>query len=131
MKIHGIGIDLVKVSRIASALQKQGQRFMQRCFTQAEVDYCSARGAASAQSFAGRWAAKEAVAKAFGTGIGQDMGMHEIEITNLPSGQPVVTLHGHAKSHADKLRVAEVKISLTHTDDDAAAYAMVLLHEDS
>ena len=128
MKVLGIGTDLVETSRIAKLIETHGERFLHRCFTQAEIDYCRSH-ANSNQSFAARWAAKESIAKAFGTGIGAELALTELEITKLPSGQPIVQLHAGSQAFALSLGVTEVKISLTHTQDYAAAYAMVLIDE--
>jgi holo-[acyl-carrier protein] synthase len=125
MNVYGIGIDLVETKRIAKLIETHGERFLHRCFTQAEIDYCQSH-ANSNQSFAARWAAKEAVAKAFGTGIGAELALTELEVIKLPSGQPAIQLHAGSQAFANRLGVTEVKISLTHTQDHAAAYAMVL-----
>ena len=76
-----------------------------------------------------RRGAKEAIAKAFGTGIGLEMSLVELEIVKLPSGQPSVVLHGNAHAHAQSIGMLEIKISLTHTEHYAAAYALVLVGE--
>ena len=126
MNIYGIGIDLVETARIASALERLGDSFLKRCFTESEIAYCQ-RHANASLPFAARWAAKEAIAKAFGTGIGPKISLVELEIARTPSGQPTVVLHGNALQHAQTIGVREIKISLTHTEHYAAAYAMVLV----
>ena len=126
MNILGIGTDLVETARIASALDRLGDSFLKRCFTESEIAYCQ-RHANASLPFAARWAAKEAIAKAFGTGIGPEMSLVELEIVKLPSGQPTVVLHGNALKHAQNIGVVEIKISLTHTEHYAAAYALVLV----
>ena len=128
MNIYGIGTDLVETARIASALERLGDSFLKRCFTESEIAYCQ-RHANAALPFAARWAAKEAIAKAFGTGIGLEMSLVELEIVKLPSGQPSVVLHGNAHAHAQSIGTLEIKISLTHTEHYAAAYALVLVGE--
>lgn len=125
MNVYGIGTDLVETARIAKSLERQGDAFLKRCFTGGEIAYCQ-RHANSSLPFAARWAAKEAVAKAFGTGIGAEMSLVEIEVVNLPGGQPSVVLHGNALAHATMLGVREVKLSLTHTEHYAAAFAVAL-----
>jgi holo-[acyl-carrier protein] synthase len=125
MKILGIGADLIETARLARIIARQGESFLRRCFTDGEIGYCQAH-AAPELPFAARFAAKEAIAKAFGTGIGERMNWTDLEIAKLPSGQPVVTLHGAAREFADSLRVVEIKVSLTHTENYAAAYAMVI-----
>ncbi len=123
MNIYGIGVDLVETKRIARALTQEG--FVERCFTAAEAAYCGAH-ARSAQSYAARWAAKEAVAKAFGTGIGAAMSLTEIEVVPLPSGQPRIVLNGNAARHAAAVGVREIHLSLTHTEQYAAAYVIAI-----
>jgi holo-[acyl-carrier protein] synthase len=123
--IYGIGIDIVETERIGRAIERQGDRFLSRCFTAEEVEYCRSHGASN-QSFAARFAAKEAVSKAFGTGIGEKMSFNDIEVTRDPSGKPGIRLHRAAAEHAQELGVLEVKVSLSHTANYATAYAMVL-----
>lgn len=129
MNIYGIGIDLVETARIAGSIERHGDHFLNRCFTAGELAACGNHSQTNLK-LAARWAAKEAVSKAFGTGIGAAMSLTEIEIINLPSGQPTVQLHGNAQSHAASLGVREIKISLTHTAHYAAAYAMVIVTGD-
>ena len=119
------GIDLVDVPRIAAAIAKSGDAFLRRVFTSAERAYCD-QLANPAPSYAARWAAKEAVAKAFGTGIGHHAAMHEIEVLRSPDGQPSIRLHGAAAATAARLHIASISLSLTHTDLLAAA--VVILH---
>ena len=118
------GIDLVETARIARAIERQGEAFLKRVFTPAERAYCESH-ANSAASYAARWAAKEAVAKAFGTGIGADAALVEIEVVREASGQPIIKLHGTAAALAARMGVKEVRISLTHTEHYAAAFAVV------
>ena len=118
------GIDLVETSRIAGAIERQGEAFLRRVFTDGERAFCAAR-AQSHASYAARWAAKEAVAKAFGTGIGEAAALTEIEVWNDESGQPHIRLHGAAAATAARLGISAVRISLTHTEHYAAAFAVV------
>lgn len=118
------GIDLVETARIARAIERQGDAFLRRVFTSAERAYCESQ-AHSAASFAARWAAKEAVAKALGTGIGAEASLVEIEVVRSESGQPLILLHGTAASAAARMGVKEVRISLTHTEHYAAAFAVL------
>jgi holo-[acyl-carrier protein] synthase len=124
--IYGVGIDIVETDRIHRVLERQGDRFLHRCFTEAEIAYCRSHGVPN-QSFAARFAAKEAVSKAFGTGIGEKMSFLDIEVTRDAAGKPGVLLHRAAADFAKELGVLEVKISLSHTTSYAAAYALVLL----
>ena len=118
MKLNGVGIDLVEVPRIREMLEKHGQRFKERTFTAAEIAYCDAR-AEPAMHYAARFAAKEAVAKALGTGIwAEGVNWKDIEVGREASGKPVIILHGMAKEHAGE---AACLVSLTHTRDLAMA----------
>ena len=125
MNIHGIGIDVVEVDRIAAAMEKSGEAFLTRAFTLAERDYCRSH-ARPAIHFAARFAAKEAISKAFGTGIGKHAGLLEIEILNTTAGAPVVHLHGAAAAFAAAQGISQVLISLSHTRQYAAANAIAV-----
>ena len=118
------GIDLVETARISRAIERQGEAFLKRVFTSAERAYCESH-ANSAGSYAARWAAKEAVAKALGTGIGAEASLVEIEVIRSESGQPHIKLHGTAAALAARMGVKEVRISLTHTEHYAAAFAVL------
>ena len=119
------GIDLVECERIARAIAQQGEAFLARVFTAAERAYCEGH-ARNAQSFAARWAAKEAVAKALGCGIGAGASLVEIEVTRDDDGQPGIQLHGTAAATAAALGVHEIRLSLTHTEHYAAAFAVIV-----
>jgi holo-[acyl-carrier protein] synthase len=125
MRLIGIGIDVVEVDRIADALERHGEAFRDRIFTADERAYCSSQKR-PALHYAARFAAKEAVAKAFGTGIGKDLGWLDMEIIRRPSGQPALQLSGIGKAYAEANGIAEIKISLTHARDYAAANAVAL-----
>lgn len=119
-RVLGVGMDLVEVHRIAKAIERQGAAFLKRVFTQREREYCEGK-AKSAQHFAVRFAAKEAVSKAFGTGIGADIGFLDIEVNNQQSGAPGITLLGKGRLLAEARGVSEVLVSLTHTEQIAGA----------
>lgn len=125
MRIHGIGTDLVEVERIAASVEKLGAAFLERVFTATERDYCLGH-ARPAVHLAARFAAKEAVAKAFGTGIGRHAGLTDIEIVNGPEGAPAVRLHGAAAAFAAANGIDRVLVSLTHTQTCAAANAVAV-----
>jgi len=125
MRLIGIGIDVVEVDRIADAIERHGEPFVARIFTPGERAYCEAQKR-PALHFAARFAAKEAIAKAFGTGIGKDLGWLDMEIVRRPSGEPAVELTGTGKAYAASAGIAEVKISLTHARDYAAANAVAV-----
>lgn len=126
MNVRGIGIDLVEVSRIESALARHGPAFLDRIFTAGEQAYCRGRGGAAAVHYAARFAAKEAVAKALGCGIGARAGWLELEVVRGDGGAPGVRLHGAAAAHALAIGVESVWLSLTHTRGHAAAQAVAV-----
>jgi holo-[acyl-carrier protein] synthase len=113
-------VDIVETARIDHSLERFGERFLQRVFTAGEMEYCQSMKF-PARHFAARFAAKEAVSKAFGTGIGKAMGWRDIDVHRKESGEPFVVLEGGAKQLAAERGVAKVWISLSHTDHHAAA----------
>jgi holo-[acyl-carrier protein] synthase len=123
-RVLGIGVDVVETVRIESSLERFGDRFLQRVFTEAEIEYCTSMKF-PARHFAARFAAKEAVSKAFGTGIGVTMGWKEIEVKRKATGEPFIQLHGAAREHAELLKVTEVFASLSHSDNYSVANAVV------
>jgi holo-[acyl-carrier protein] synthase len=123
--LFGIGIDVVETARIRDAIERHGGRFLARVFTDDEVRYCQARRFPEL-AFGARFAAKEAVAKALGTGFGADVGWRDVEVVHTASGAPEVRLHGPAADFVAKHGVTEVKVSLTHTEHYAAANAVAV-----
>ena len=113
-----LGIDIIKVDRIRAAIDKFGARFSGRVLTSAENRYVRGRP----ETFAGRWAAKEAVSKVLGLGV-RGIGWRDIEIERMPTGQPSVRLHGRAASRAEQLGMARIAVSITHEADYAVAIA--------
>ena len=113
-----LGIDIIKVERIANALKKHGDRFPRRVLTEAEHRYVRNRP----ENFAGRWAAKEAVSKVLGLGV-RGVGWTEIEIIRLPTGAPVARLHGRAARRAEQLGMGRIAVSISHEGDYAVAIA--------
>jgi holo-[acyl-carrier protein] synthase len=122
--VLGIGIDIVEVPRIRAAWERHGTRFLERILVADEIAYCTAQSD-PAPSLAARFAAKEAVSKAFGTGIGEKLGWHDIEVVRLESGQPAVRLRGGGESLMAERGARSVHLSLTHTAGYAAAVAVV------
>lgn len=114
-----VGVDLIDVIRVEQALTRYGERFLRRCFTPDEQVYC----AAHAERLAVRLAAKEAVGKALGTGIG-DVGWLEIEVAGDERGRPVLQLHGEAARLAESLGLCQWEISLSHTATQAIAFVV-------
>jgi holo-[acyl-carrier protein] synthase len=122
--IVGIGVDLVAVARLESALGAWGARLERRLFTEAEAAFCRAQRA-SAAAFAARFAAKEAFAKALGTGVTAGLRWPEIEVTRDAAGRPGLALHGAAERAARARGVRGAHLSLSH--DRGAAVAVVVL----
>ena len=113
------GIDIIEISRLDEVNPAIRQRFIQRVFTADEI----AQTRDHTEALTGLFAAKEAVSKALGTGIGQ-VYWQDIEILHLPTGQPVVKLHGHAKIVADQLGLNTWSVSISHDRDTAVAIAV-------
>ncbi len=124
MSIIGIGTDIVEQMRISALLERFGQKFVDRILS-IEEQKSFERSSNPVSYLAKRFAAKEAVAKAFGTGIGQAFAFNEISVTNLPSGQPTVSFIGRSKEFVDNRNVKEVMISLS--DEKAFALAFVVI----
>ena len=125
MKVIGIGIDVVEVERVKASLEEFSERFLNRVFTEAEQIYCQSQKKPELH-LAARFAAKEAIAKAFGTGIGKEIGWLDMEIFRRPSGEPEAKLSGGGAEYADLRGVQQVMVSLTHAKQYAAANAVIL-----
>ena len=115
------GVDIIEIARVERVMARSSERFLARIFTPQERAYCQERVA----SLAGRFAVKEAVAKALGTGIGE-MTWAEIEVVSDESGRPELVLHGAAKRLADELGLKEWSISLSHTENHAIGFAVAM-----
>ncbi len=113
-----LGVDIIKVERIRQSLARFGARFSNRVLTPAEQRYVRDRP----ETFAGRWAAKEAVSKVLGLGV-RGIGWRDIEIDRLPTGQPAVRLHGRAERRAEQLGMGRIAVSISHESDYAIAIA--------
>ena len=122
--IVGCGVDMIEIPRIAEALARYGDRFCQRVYRPAEIQYCRGKRN-SAESFAARFAAKEAAAKALGTGIHSGVGWRDIEVLRAPSGKPSLALHGRAAEIARRLGARNTVLSLTHSREHALAYVLL------
>ena len=116
----GTGVDLIEVERIARSIERYGERFLRRVYTDHEIAYCRGRRG-SAESFAARFAAKEAGAKALGTGISRGVTWNEFQVARNPGGRPVLELRGRAALLAKELGVHAIALSLTHTGSLAMA----------
>jgi len=121
--IIGIGTDIIECLRIAQMIERHGEMFIDRVYTDYEIRYCQSRKA-STQHFAGRWAAKEAILKALGTGWRKGISWRDMEIRNDPAGRPTVLLCGGARDVVEKLGITEMLISISHCRSHATAYAL-------
>ncbi|MBS0286136.1 MAG: holo-ACP synthase [Proteobacteria bacterium] len=126
MNILGIGTDLVALARIETLLARFGDKFIARILAPDEKVHYE-QSANSVSYFAKRFAAKEAVAKAFGTGIGANLAFNEISITNLESGQPVVSFLGKSKGYVETLNIQQIHISLSDEKLYALAFVVILI----
>jgi holo-[acyl-carrier protein] synthase len=120
MSVLGMGVDLVECVRIERSLERFGEKFLQRVFTDGEIEY-SMSMKFPARHLAARFAAKEAVSKAFGTGIGKAMGWRNIDVRKKPSGEPFLVFSGSAQELAAKRGVTSALITLSHTEHHAMA----------
>lgn len=118
--IVSIGIDIVEIPRIEEKLSQGNTRFLNRVFTVSEIEYCEKRAGKFA-SYAARFAAKEAVMKALGTGWGDGVGWKEIEVINEENGRPQVNLNGRALEKFNQLGARRAHLSLSHSKDLAIA----------
>ena len=123
MEVIGIGVDIVECARIGKMIERHGEFFMARVYTPAEIEYCQSHKGAT-ERFAGRWAAKEAILKALGTGWRHGIGWLDMEVRNELSGRPMVSLSGGALHQAQRLGIETMFISISHARSHAIAYAM-------
>jgi holo-[acyl-carrier protein] synthase len=123
--IIGVGVDLVENERMSDVLAKHGRRFKDRVFLPGEQAYCETRGSC-ARHYAGRFAVKEAVSKAFGTGVGHQLGWRDIEVVRADSGAPSVRLSEKAEAFSRSQGVDRILISLSHTRHYAVAQALLI-----
>ena len=124
MAIVGVGIDIVDVARIRNMAEVYGERFLKRVFSEDELAYCM-KFSDPFPHLAARWAAKEAVAKALGTGFSQGVTWKSICVAHAPNGEPLVLLTGTAQKLAKSLGVNKIWLSLSHTREYAAAVAVM------
>ena len=122
--ILGVGIDIIEVARIASSYERFGERFVNRILHADEIAYCLSHKN-PAPFLAARFAAKEAISKAFGTGIGAQLGWQDMEIRRKESGEPFVVLHGKGETLFASRRAKQLLVSLSHTQNYAAAMAVL------
>ncbi len=122
--ILGTGTDLAEVDRVRKAIERHGERFIQRICTSLEIAYVETK-ANRFERYAARFAAKEAGMKAIGTGWRRGVGWHDFEVVNLPTGRPTLRLNGVAAEVAAKMGVQQIHLSLTHTRDQALAFVIL------
>jgi len=115
------GVDLIEISRIEEVIARHGRHYLERIYTPAELEQCGKR----TESLAGRFAAKEAVAKAFGCGIG-DIGWKEIEVLGDEQNAPILTLHGAAENLAKELGLTTWSVSISHNQSHSVAMVVMI-----
>ena len=126
MEIFGVGTDIIEVKRIKSAI-KNNSGFLSRVYTESEIGYCNKKNKGKYQSFAARFAAKEAVAKSLVEGVGKSISLSEIELANMDNGAPFIKLYGKTLKFSKQLRIKEIKISVSATENFAVAYAVAMM----
>ncbi len=122
--IVGTGIDIAEVPRIAASIEKFGDRFLRRIYTEGEMRYCDSK-ANRAERYAARFAAKEAAMKALGTGWNHGVRWCDVEVARQPGGRPTIAFHGKAAEFAAKLGAKNVALSLSHTAEQAIAQVIL------
>lgn len=116
MQDISVGVDIIEISRVAATVERFGDRFLKRIYTDGEIAYCRGR----APQLAARFAAKEAVMKALGTGT-RGVGWQEVEVTRERTGEPGIQLHGRAAARAEKLGIDRLALSISHSREYAIA----------
>lgn len=124
--IVGMGVDIIEVPRVRAAIERFGERFTNRLFTEAETRYCESK-ANKYERFAARFAAKEAALKALGTGLSRGISWRDVEVVREPSGRPTLAFRGKAAEFAKRLGVQRSSVSLSHTEQ--VAFAQVILED--
>src|SRR4051812_25095147 len=122
--IIGVGIDIIEVARIAASYERFGERFLNRILLPNEIAYCLSHRVPG-PFLAARFAAKEAISKAFGTGIGAQLGWQDMEVRRKESGEPFAILHGKGKDLMASRGATGLRISLSHTQHHATAVAIL------
>ena len=123
--IIGQGVDIVEIKRIKNAIERGGAPFVKRVFTGSETEQAESRNAAKYSYYAGRWAAKEALSKALGCGIGEHCSFTDIEVLSDDYGVPRMSLNNNAKMQCDKLGGAHIHVSISHEAEYAVAFVTV------
>jgi holo-[acyl-carrier protein] synthase len=125
MVILGIGTDIIECPRIGMMIEQHGELFLRRVYTDREIVYCQSCKHAI-EHFAGRWAAKEAILKALGSGWSRGIAWTDVEVRNQSGGAPKVHVCGHAKDLAREKGIVDIMISISHCRTYATAYALAL-----
>lgn len=121
----GLGTDIVEIARIKKAVEKGGGAFLEKVYTGQEISAYMKRNRSGDSYLAGRWAAKEALSKALGCGIGENCSLTDIDIYETPSGAPALALSGNAKKYADTLGVNNILVSISHEANYAVATVLL------
>jgi len=124
MAIVGTGVDICEVERVRAAIDRFGQRFLKRVFTQAEREYCESKRN-RVERYAARFAAKEAAMKAIGTGLRRGVSWQDFEVSREPGGRPTLIIRGKAADFAAELGMKRSALSITHTADQALAQVIL------
>ena len=122
--IVGTGIDLEQVARVRRSIERFGDRFLKRIYTEGEIRYCDSK-ANRVERYTARFAAKEAAMKALGTGWSRGVRWKDCEVARLPGGRPTMNFHGKAGEIAAKLGVKHAALSLSHTEEQAIAQVIL------
>lgn len=122
--IVGTGIDIAEVPRVAQSIERFGDRFLRRIYTESEIRYCDSK-ANRVERYAARFAAKEAAMKALGTGWSRGVRWRDCEVTRLPGGRPTIVFHGKAGEVAARLGVKNAALSISHTSEQAIAQVIL------
>ncbi len=125
MNIH-CGVDMVEIDRSQQSVDRLGDSFIRKVFTDEEIRYCESRKKGRYESYAARFAAKEAVSKALGTGLAGGAMLKGIEMVNDAAGKPVVRLYGATREHYERMGGTSIDVSLTHSRGYATAFAVIL-----
>ena len=123
--IIGIGTDITECLRIARMIERHGELFIDRVYTPEEIKYCQSRKQ-STQHYAGRWAAKEAILKALGTGWRKGISWRDMEVRHEPGGKPVVAVRGGVKEVVEQLGIADIFVTISHCRSHATATAIAV-----
>lgn len=125
LMIVGTGVDIAEVGRIRESIERFGDRFLHRVFTEGEIEYCERKKASRFESYAARFAAKEAGMKALGTGWNHGVRWRDIEVVRQRGQRPTIQLHGQAAVFAQKLGAKNIALSITHTAEQALAHVIL------